>query len=78
MPRQKKQTLKKRPDGRYACRYKNEWFYGRTPEEALAQREEFKEAEKRGVIASYFVSEYALKWFERAYPNPAHRQTVWA
>lgn len=70
MPRQKKQTLKKRPDGRYACRYKNEWFYGRTPEEALAQREEFKEAEKRGVIASYFVREYALKWFERAYPNP--------
>ena len=70
MPRQKKQTLKKRPDGRYACRYKNEWFYGRTPEEALAQREEFKEAEKRGVIASYFVQEYALKWFERAYPNP--------
>ena len=70
MPRQKKQVLKKRADGRYACRYKNEWFYGRTPEEALAQREEFKEAEKRGVIASYFVQEYALKWFERAYPNP--------
>ena len=28
MPRQKKQHLKRRKDGRFACRYKDQWFYG--------------------------------------------------
>ena len=70
MPRQKKQTLKKRKDGRYACRYKDQWFYSTDPEECLKLREEYKEQERHGQIASYFVTEYAQKWFERAYPNP--------
>ena len=39
MPRQ---TLKRRPDGRYACRYQNKWFYGDTQSEALAEREAYK------------------------------------
>ena len=69
MPRQKKQVLKKRADGRYACRYKNQWFYHTDPDECLRLREEYKEQEKRGRIMSYFVQEYALNWFERAYPN---------
>ena len=73
MPRQKKQTLKKRKDGRYACRYKNQWFYSTDPEECLKLREDFKEAEKRGRISSYFVSEYAQNWLERSYPNPNPR-----
>jgi len=70
MPRQKKQTLKKRKDGRYACRYKSQWFYSTDPEECLKLREEFKEAEKRGRVASYFVRQYALDWLARTYPNP--------
>lgn len=69
MPRQKKQVLKKRKDGRYACRYKNLWFYHTDPDECLKLREEYKEQEKRGRIAVYFVSEYALKWLDRTYPN---------
>lgn len=70
MPRQKKQTLKKRKDGRYACRYKSQWFYSTDPDECLKLREEFKEEEKRGRIATYFVRQYALDWLARTYPNP--------
>ena len=70
MPRQKKQKLKKRSDGRYACRYHGQWFYSYDMEDCLAQREAFKEQEKHGRIAVYFVSEYALNWLDRAYPNP--------
>lgn len=69
MPRQKKQVLKKRSDGRYACRYKDQWFYHTDPEECLKLRERYKEEEKRGRIMSYFVREYAEKWLERSYPN---------
>ena len=69
MPRPKKQILKKRSDGRYACRYKNQWFYHTDPEECLKLREEYKEKEKRGRIMSYFVREYAENWLERSYPN---------
>lgn len=73
MAREKKPKLKKRPDGRYACRYHGQWFYSYDHDDCLRQREEFKEAEKRGRIAVYFVSEYAEKWVERAYPNPNPR-----
>jgi len=69
MPRPKKQVLKKRKDGRYACRYKNQWFYSTDHDDCLRQREEYKEQEKRGRIASYFVREYANLWLERTYPN---------
>lgn len=75
MPREKKQRLKKRPDGRYACRYHDQWFYSYDHDDCLRQREEFKQAEKRGRIAVYFVSEYAKKWIDRAYPNP-NRSTL--
>lgn len=71
MPREKKTKLKKRPDGRFACRYKNQWFYSYDHDDCLRQREEFKEAEKRGRVMSYFVAEYAEKWLERARPDVA-------
>ena len=35
----------------------------------MRQREEYKEAERRGRYAAYFVREYALQWFDRYYPN---------
>lgn len=78
MPREKKPKLKKRPDGRYACRYHDQWFYDTDPDLCLKKREEFKEQEKRGRIAVYFVREYALKWLDRSYPNvtPSTKQGV--
>ena len=74
MPRLKKQHLKRRKDGRFACRYKNLWFYGDTEEEALGQREAYKEAEKRGELekdAGPIIAEYALKWLPRVKVNIA-------
>jgi integrase len=72
MPRERKQKLKKRADGRYACRYKNEWFYSWiSSDDALKQREEFKEAEKRGRIMRYFVKEYAENWLVMSHPDIA-------
>jgi len=76
MPRERKPKLKKRPDGRYACRYKDQWFYSYDHDECLKLREEYKEAEKRGRIAVYFVSEYAQKWLERNYPDDTNRKTL--
>lgn len=61
MPRQ---TLKKRPDGRYVCKYKGFSFYGRTQSEALAAREEYKKQEKYGRKPrdKYTFAEYAAEW----------------
>lgn len=67
--RQKKTVLKKRKDGRYACRYHGQWFYSYDMDDCLQQREEFKRLEKEGRVAVYFVQEYALQWLDRAYPN---------
>ena len=71
MPRSKKPKPTKRADGRYVCRYKDQYFYDTDPDECIRQREEYKEAERRGRIASYFVREYALQWFDRSFPNVA-------
>ena len=65
-----KKKLKRRKDGRYACRYHNQWFYSYDHDDCLKQREDFKRKEREGLVASYFVNEYALRWLERAYPNP--------
>lgn len=64
MPRVKKQHLKRRKDGRFACRYKNLFFYGDTEEEALEQREEYKTAERRGELAKQapYFGEYSMRW----------------
>ena len=69
MARAKKPKPTKRADGRYVCRYKNQYFYSTDPDDCIAQREEFKEAERKGRVASYFVKEYALRWFDRSFPN---------
>lgn len=64
MPREKKQHLTQRPDGRYACRYKGEWFYAYTEEEALQARKDYKIAEKLGdpLRPTVTVAEYASNW----------------
>ena len=69
MPREKKPKLKKRPDGRYACRYHNQWFYSYDHDDCLQQREDFKAAERRGRVDAYFVAGYADKWLERSHPD---------
>ena len=69
MPRGKKPKPTKRADGRYVCRYKNQYFYSTDPDDCIRQREEYKEAEKKGMVAVYFVREYALQWLERSFPN---------
>ena len=71
MSRIKKQKLKKRPDGRYACRYHGQWFYSYDHDECLNLREQFKAQERRGLFASYFVKEYAEGWLARSFPNVA-------
>ena len=65
-----KKKLKKRKDGRYACRYHGQWFYSYDMDDCLKQRDDFKQKEREGIILSYFVQEYALQWLDRAYPNP--------
>lgn len=64
MPRIKKQHLKQRKDGRFACRYKNLWFYGDSEEEALEARDEYKRQEKSGLFRAQemLFSAYAIKW----------------
>ena len=73
MPRVKKQHLKRRKDGRFACRYKNLWFYGDTEEEALAAREDYKQSEKRGQLSTQdkTLAEYAIGWIGIAKPGAA-------
>ena len=66
MPRQKKQRLKKRKDGYFVCRYKNQWFYSLDEDDCLAQREVYKELEKSGeinLLTGPTLKEYADKWF---------------
>lgn len=68
MPRPKKQTLKKRADGRYKCKYHGKQFYGSSPEEAFSRMEEYKRMEQAGMIRQASVSDYALPWLKRAFP----------
>ena len=64
MPRQAKQKLKKRPDGRYVCVYHGRFFYGYTPDEALQNREDYKRQEAAGEFhrKNPTVKEYAESW----------------
>lgn len=62
MPRQ---TLKRRSDGRYACKYKDKWFYGATQQEALAAREAYKRMLESGFKVEsghVTVASYAAGW----------------
>ena len=73
MPRAKKQHLKQRSDGRFACRYHDLFFYGATEDEALEAREEYKRSEKLMPRASQkkTLAEYAAEWLPIAKPNVA-------
>ena len=68
MPREKKQRLKRRADGYYVCRYKDQWFYSLDDNDALEQRKEYKRLEKQALLSVPSVKEYAEKWIDRAYP----------
>ena len=68
MPREKKPKLTRRKDGRYKCKYHDKQFYGDTPEEAFALRQEYIEAEKAGYSVRATVTEYALPWLKRTFP----------
>ena len=62
MPRQK---LTQRADGRYRCKYKGKEFYGDTPREAQAKREEYKRLLESGIRAEnagMTVRQYAGRW----------------
>ena len=69
MPREKKQHLKKRKDGYYVCRYKDQWFYSLDEDEALEMRKEYKRLEKLQQLSVPTVAEYSEKWLTRAYPS---------
>ena len=71
MPRAKKPTLKRRKDGRYKCKYHGIQFYGDTPEEAFAARDEYKRMTEAGFSCRQTVADYALPWLERTYPEVA-------
>lgn len=76
MPRPKKQHLKRRKDGYYVCRYKDQWFYSLDEEDCLAQREEYKRLEKADLISVPTVKSYGEKWLDRAYPSVAKTTKV--
>ena len=72
MPREKKPHLKKRKDNRYKCKYHGKQFYSTiSPEDAYAQRDEYKRREKAGLLNRQTVSDYALPWLERTFPEVA-------
>ena len=71
MPRIKKQRLKKRADGYYVCRYRDQWFYSLDEDEALAMREEYKRLEKAQLTAIPTVRSYGEAWLKRAHPSVA-------
>lgn len=71
MPRVKKQRLKRRSDGYYVCRYKDQWFYSLDEADCLAQRDLYKQLEKEQLSAIPTVQKYSEKWLDRAYPSVA-------
>ena len=70
MPRQKKQVLKQRKDGRFCCKYQGVQFFGRTSDEALAAREAYKRGERASAQDAPTVGEYIDKWL------PLHKAGV--
>jgi len=75
MPRARKQHLKRRKDGRYACRYMGQFFYGMTEDEALAARDEYKRRVLAGqdpsIKMNMTVQDYADSWLPIAKPGVA-------
>lgn len=71
MPRQKKQKLKQRPDGRYVAYYHGKPFYGKTSDEAIELRNSYIRSEKTGdyYAQTITVAEYGIKWLKIAHPT---------
>lgn len=59
-----RKSLKQRPDGRYACKYKGRFFYGTTSKEAYAARDAFirREASGQRLVRAVTVRDYAVRW----------------
>ena len=79
MPRQKKEKLKKRKDGRYRTMYKNLPFYGKTAEEAIEAREAYKKLEKEGFFDKPItppMEDFVNKWYKNHTANNARQTKV--
>ena len=67
MPKQKRQRLKRRKDGRYCCVFHGKQFMGASEEEALAKREDYirllRSTEYTRINPT--VGEYAGEWIKR-------------
>ena len=64
MPRQ---TLTKRNDGRFKCKYNGKQFYGKTQKEALQKRDEYIANEKAGYVHdldNISLADYSAHWLE--------------
>lgn len=69
MPRQKKQTLTKRKDNRFACRYGKKWFYSKISDaDAIEKRKEYiRQLEQEEYVRENpTIMQYAEKWLKRA------------
>jgi len=65
MPRQKKQRLKRRKDGRYCCKADGIQFMAWTEDEALDARDKYRELKKQGVTnSSTPLLTYADSWIK--------------
>ena len=71
MPRQKKQKLKQRPDGRYVAYYHGKAFYGQSSDEALDLRDQYIRSEKTGqyYAQTVTVAEFGSKWLRIAHSD---------
>lgn len=68
MPREKKNKIRK--DKRFRRRYHGIEFYSTiSDDDAKAKRDEFIRNEQAGLIRQASVSDYALPWLKRTYPN---------
>ena len=72
MPREKKPRLKRRKDGRFKCKFQGVQFYGKTPEEAFALRDAYKESVNKGFGSRTTVIDYSLPWLKRTFPTVAN------
>ena len=74
MPRPKKEHLKKRKDGRYACWCNGKFFIGPDEDQVLAERDAYRKALSEGIVPDQDIptlSEYAKAWLKRTKINVA-------
>ena len=69
MPRGRRPHLKKRADGRYRIKYKGKEFYAYSEDEAYDLMDEYVDSLETGPLTQRSVSEYAIPWLKRTYPD---------